>query len=78
MRNGIELTPDTKETRRALQKLSRKQMELRLLQDIRLDLAVCELEEFPKTEYLEDLAEMINSFKKQTAENDKGMRSLRA
>lgn len=37
-------------------------MKLRLLKDIRCDLAVCELEGFSKTEYLEDLAALINSF----------------
>lgn len=62
MRNGIELVPDTKETRLAFQKLAREEMKLQLLKDIRIDLAVCELEGFSKTEYLEDLAALINSF----------------
>lgn len=60
--SGIQLIPDTKETRLALQKCARENMKLRLLKDIQIDLIVCELEGFSKTEYLFDLAELVNSF----------------
>lgn len=36
-------------------------MKYRLLADIRVDLIVCELEGFDKTEYLNELKDMINA-----------------
>lgn len=45
-----------------LNRLAREQMKLRLMQDIRMDLVVCEIEGWDKTEYLNELKELINSF----------------
>lgn len=45
-----------------LNRLAREQMKLRLMQDIRTDLVVCEIEGWDKTEYLNELKELINSF----------------
>lgn len=45
-----------------LNRLAREQMKLRLMQDIRTDLIVCEIEGWDKTEYLNELKELINSF----------------
>lgn len=46
----------------SLNRLAREQMKLRLLQDIRTDMMVCEIEGWDKTEYLNELKELINSF----------------
>lgn len=59
---GIAFEPDTKETRYALQQLAREKMKMRLMEDICLDLAVCETEGFPKNEYLLDLLKLIKGF----------------
>lgn len=45
-----------------LNRLAREQMKLRLMQDIRTDLVVCEIEGWDKREYLNELKELINSF----------------
>lgn len=58
---GVELIPATPETRKALNRLAREQIKLRLLADIRFDLAVCEIEGWDKTEYLAELKEMIDT-----------------
>lgn len=57
---GVELIPATPETRKALNRLAREQIKLRLLADIRFDLAVCEIEGWDKAEYLNELKDMIN------------------
>lgn len=46
----------------SLNRLAREQMKLRLMQDIRTDLIVCEIEGWDKMEYLNELKELINSF----------------
>lgn len=57
---GVTLNPDTPETRKALNRLAREKMKLRLLADIRMDLMVCELEGWDKLEYLSEIKNMIN------------------
>lgn len=57
---GVELIPAAPETRKALNRLARKQIKLRLLADIRFDLAVCEIEGWDKLEYLNELKSMID------------------
>ena len=42
--------------------LARKKMINKLLNDIRVDLMVCELENWDKKEYINDLKKIINSF----------------
>lgn len=46
-----------------LNKLAREQMKLKLLKDITMDLQICEIEWFDKMEYINDLSNLINSFK---------------
>ena len=48
---GTGFFPDTKETRYRLQELARHRMIASLYADILLDLHVCEIEGFDKTEY---------------------------
>lgn len=57
---GVTLNPDTPEARKALNNLAREQIKLRLLADISLDLAVCEIEGWNKLEYLNELKSMID------------------
>lgn len=45
--------------------LARKHFELRLLADIRFDLSVCEIEGWSKTEYIDELCELIASIHKE-------------
>lgn len=59
-RLGVTLNPDTPEARKALNRLAREQIKLRLLADIRFDLAVCEIEGWNKLEYLNELKSMID------------------
>lgn len=49
---GVVLSPDTPKTRKALQDAARHQTICRLLADIRIDLEVCEIEGWDKTEYI--------------------------
>ena len=53
---------------KALNNLARHQTILRVLADIRLDMEICEIEGWNKTEYLDQLAALINSFRT----NEKG------
>ena len=59
-RLGVTLNPATPETRKALNRLAREKMKYRLLADISLDLVICELEGWSKTEYLNELKDMID------------------
>lgn len=47
-------------------RLAREKMKLKLMQDIRTDLMVCEIEGWDKMEYLNELKELIDGFFKQT------------
>ena len=57
---GISFYPDTRETRYRLQELARHKMIASLYADILLDLHVCEIEGFDKTEYIQMLRDLIN------------------
>ena len=61
--NGGVIIPN-KDTARALNDLARHKMIVRLLDDIRIDLTICEIEGWSKLEYIEILTELINSFAK--------------
>ena len=58
------LNPDTPEARKALNRLAREQIKLRLLADIRMDLMVCELEGWDKLEYLDELLALVDELRK--------------
>lgn len=51
-------------TPKALNDLARHQLILKLLQDIRTDMMICELEGWDKMEFINMLKEIINSFGK--------------
>lgn len=51
-----------KECAKPLNDLARLQMITRLEQDILMDMAICDIEGCDKTEYLNELKELINSF----------------
>lgn len=48
----------------SLNRLAREQMKLKLLEDIRMDLIICEIEGWDKMEYINELNELVNSFGK--------------
>ena len=48
----------------SLNRLAREQMKLKLLEDIRMDLIVCEIEGWDKMEYINELNELVNNFGK--------------
>lgn len=48
----------------SLNRLAREQMKLKLMQDIRADLMICEIEGWDKMEYINELNELVNSFGK--------------
>lgn len=50
------------ETSKALNRLAREKMKLKLLQDIRVDIEVCKLEGFDYKEYLKEIKDIIDSF----------------
>lgn len=43
-----------------LNRLAREQMKVKLLNDIRADLAICEIEGWDKREYIQELHELID------------------
>ena len=51
---------------KSLNRLAREQVKLRILNDIKFDMAVCEIECWDKTEYLNELKKLINSIGKET------------
>ena len=54
------------ETRKQYNRFARETMKYRLLRDIRVDLQICELEGWSKTEYLDELKEMLNQLGEKT------------
>ena len=50
---------------KSLNRLAREQVKLRILSDIKIDMAVCEIEEWDKTEYINEIKELINSIGKE-------------
>lgn len=59
--NGYVSIPD-KQTAKALNDLARHKAILRLLNDIRIDMEVCEIEGWNKLEYINQLKAVVNSF----------------
>ena len=58
--SGVILTPDTPETRYALQKKARLDMIVRVLEDILMDMKICDLEGWDRMEYINMLKGVIN------------------
>ena len=58
--NGGLIIPN-KDTARALNDLARHTAIFRLLADIRIDLEICELEGWDKSEYINKLKELLDS-----------------
>lgn len=52
---------DTQEKADAINRLAREQMKLKLLQDILLDLNICEIEGYDKKQYINELRDMIDT-----------------
>ena len=60
-------TPEEIETSRVLNRVCRESMKERLLRDILVDLAVCELEGWDKLEYIDELHALLESLKAKEA-----------
>lgn len=58
--NGGLIIPD-KETAKALNDLARHKAILRILKDVRIDLEICEIEGWDKTEYIKQLKKLLDS-----------------
>ena len=58
--NGGVIIPD-KETAKALNDLARNKAIVRILNDIRMDMAICEVEGWDKTEYIKQLKKLLDS-----------------
>ncbi len=52
------------ETRKAMNRLARHKMILKLYHDILIDLTICEIEGWDKMEYINELSDLINSFRR--------------
>ena len=50
-----------KETRRAMQRVSREEMKLRIYADILVDMMICDIEGWDKIEYVRELQDMLNN-----------------
>ena len=60
--NGVSFTDEVELSKR-LNELCRAQMRKRILSDILADLTVCEIEGWSKTEYIDELHELIDSLR---------------
>lgn len=58
--NGGLIIPD-KKTAKALNDLARHTAIVRILSDIRMDLEICDIEGWDKTEYINQLKQLLNS-----------------
>ena len=56
------MNDEEKEKEKALNTLAREKMKLKLLQDISVDIQVCQLANLDYKEYLKELKEIIDSF----------------
>lgn len=56
----IDASPEMRHT---FNQMCREEEKCKLLSWIQADIAVCELEGWKKTEYIEELQELLNSFK---------------
>ena len=52
---------DTQEKADTINRLAREQMKLKILQDIRVDLTICEIEGYDKKQYINELRDMIDT-----------------
>ena len=53
-----------KETARAMQELARHEMIVRLEQDILMDMAICDIEGWDKMEFINQIGELIDHFRR--------------
>ena len=65
--NGGVIIPN-EDTARALNDLARHEAIVRILNDIRMDMEICEIEGWDKTEYLNLIRQLLNSIGEQNDE----------
>lgn len=64
------LSPDTPDTRKALNTLARHQTIINLEKDIMIDLMICELEGWDKLEFIKQIYDLLKHFKEINADAD--------
>lgn len=57
----MKFLPDTPEVRYRFNQAAREEMKLRLLAEIRADMAVCELEGWDRLEFIRELQALLSS-----------------
>ena len=62
---GVTLHPNTEETRKALQEAARHEFIFKLYNEILVDMTICDIEGWDKTEYINMLYDVLNHFKTQ-------------
>lgn len=62
--SGMKMSDMTPDDRYLLQRVCRGQMKVKLLADIAADMEVCQMEGWDKMEYINELQEILNSFRK--------------
>ena len=63
----LDMTPDA---RRALNRLAREQVKLKLYRDILFDLNICKLEGWDCFEYIDELIEMLKGLRRRDNAKD--------
>lgn len=63
--SGIMLEPDVPETRKALNDLARHQLIVRILQEIKFDLMICEIEGWDKRKFIRQIQSAVDKITKE-------------
>lgn len=68
--SGIMLEPDVPETRKALNDLARHQLIVRILQEIKFDLMICEIEGWDKRKFIRQIQSAVDKITKEKSVRD--------
>ena len=67
---GIMLEPDIPETRKTLNDLARHQLIVRILQEIKFDLMICEIEGWDKKEFIRQIQSAVDKIIREKSVRD--------
>ena len=68
--SGIMLEPDIPETRKTLNDLARHQLIVRILQEIKFDLMICEIEGWDKKEFIRQIQSAVDKIIREKSVRD--------
>ena len=68
LQSSLKTAKNDQKTANTANELARKKFQEKLLQDIRVDLMICEIEGWDKLEYIQEIKNLINSIGAQTDE----------